>query len=451
MKVLIKEDSSTYRNIFQSYFRKLNFEFTFLEESSQILEILVHDKFDLVILSNPSDSEAEMILNTISTSESFSQIPILLCENELDLEKRRAYLNKGTIYFLKKPFDFENFQEILSLPFIQLRNYESLRILIAEDSEPTQKIMKIYLTKYKLKIDFVSDGEKAIELFLKSEENFHLILTDLNMPNMGGIELAKTIRYALGNLEIPIIFLSGEEDIENSKEFQELGDGWISKPFSNEIYQKLLPYLEKARIYKKNRELFLQHKQMFKFIHTLYNQFERSCTFNVKLLINSIEEIKDNIDKEILKYSIQRIQEELPILQEFLLENASLFEFSNMIKVQHVCNTIIRSLDSIIEHKKIQIISNIQDDLVALKINFILFQFVFHEFLNSFILTLDKNENLELSSNIQDNFLYIKFKTQKQKVKNLPLWILEKIKVEFAILEENEVESYILKFQTLNE
>lgn len=446
MKVLIKEDSLTYKNIFQSYLESLNIEFTFIEDDLQVFENFPQEKFDLYILSSPREAEANFFLNTILQRE--HKPNILVCTGDLNLEKKIEYLKKGVNYFLKKPFTLQRFQEILEVVQPELRQYGDLEILIAEDSEPTQKVIKIYLSKQKLKVKFAFDGKEALEILTSEPERFHLIITDINMPNMDGTELAKMIRYALENLEIPIVFLSGDEDIQNSEEFLSLASGWIQKPFSNDIYQKLIPYLEQAKSYKRQKNLINQNKVMSKFINTLYSQFERSCVFNVKLLLHSVEQMTNK--PEIFNYPVQRIKQELPLLQEFLLENAIYFDFPNTFKVQQVCSTIIKSLESVIEYKRIKIISNIQDDLVTFKINFILFQFIFHEFLVSFILTLSENEQIEIYSYFKDRYFCIEFKMKNLEAKLAPIWILEKLNLELSINTDNDKKSYTLNFEILS-
>jgi two-component system chemotaxis response regulator CheY len=77
------------------------------------------------------------------------------------------------------------------------------------------------------------DGVEALQK-IKSDM-FDLIITDLNMPNMNGIELIKSIRSASKTSYIPIIMLTTESQGEKKMEGKAAGaTGWIIKPFKPE-------------------------------------------------------------------------------------------------------------------------------------------------------------------------------------------------------------------------
>lgn len=100
-------------------------------------------------------------------------------------------------------------------------------ILHADDSETMRQMVRMCLgAKYRLL--FANNGQEAHEIFKK--ENVDLIITDINMPVMNGIELIKTIR--LSNKEICIMALTTESDDNVKKQGYTAGaNGWICKPF----------------------------------------------------------------------------------------------------------------------------------------------------------------------------------------------------------------------------
>ena len=109
-----------------------------------------------------------------------------------------------------------------------------MKILVCEDD-----LMIIKAIEHKLKseghvVDVASDGNQAIQKI--SHNTYDLIMTDLLMPFIGGIELINTIRNEL-HLEIPIIVLSTLSNEDSIIEAFKLGaDDYITKPFSpNEV------------------------------------------------------------------------------------------------------------------------------------------------------------------------------------------------------------------------
>ena len=79
-------------------------------------------------------------------------------------------------------------------------------ILIADDSPTIRKFVSFSLNSNGFEVLAACDGMEAIELLPTA--SIDLIITDLNMPNMDGFELIKTVRGDESNKDIPIIILS---------------------------------------------------------------------------------------------------------------------------------------------------------------------------------------------------------------------------------------------------
>ncbi len=83
-----------------------------------------------------------------------------------------------------------------------------LRILIVEDNDLNAKFAEIVLTKYHFKVDFATNGSLAIEKFLKND--YDLILMDIQMPLLNGIETTAQIRNYETQLSIekPVVIIA---------------------------------------------------------------------------------------------------------------------------------------------------------------------------------------------------------------------------------------------------
>ncbi|OHD09800.1 MAG: hypothetical protein A2086_12765 [Spirochaetes bacterium GWD1_27_9] len=112
---------------------------------------------------------------------------------------------------------------------------EETKILIAEDNIVNQKILSHILGKAGYDSVVVSDGIEVLEVLQK--ENFDLIIMDIQMPKMNGIETAKIIRK--NNISIPIIALSGT--IIEKTQFNDFGiDKYLTKPINkNELFETI--------------------------------------------------------------------------------------------------------------------------------------------------------------------------------------------------------------------
>jgi len=116
-----------------------------------------------------------------------------------------------------------------------------IRILIVEDEEVNVMIAQHILQKMGMESVAVDNGEAAIQRV--REETFHLILMDIEMPLMDGLEATAHIRKESLGAHVPIIALTAHSLPEKLDEVREAGmDDVLIKPFQEETF---LPILKK--------------------------------------------------------------------------------------------------------------------------------------------------------------------------------------------------------------
>ena len=107
------------------------------------------------------------------------------------------------------------------------------RIMTVDDSTTVRKVLNITLTQAGYEVIEAVDGKEALSLF--SENNVDLLVTDLNMPNLDGVDLIKQVRQKPGNRFMPIIMLTSESQLDKKQEGKMAGaSGWVTKPFKPE-------------------------------------------------------------------------------------------------------------------------------------------------------------------------------------------------------------------------
>lgn len=103
-------------------------------------------------------------------------------------------------------------------------------ILVVNDSDTTNFILCKALLNNGYSAESVINGKEALNIL--KDRHFDMIITDLYMPVMDGIEMTKIIRSKENLKGIPIIFISGAADIDKVKEAKEAGSSaWIPVPF----------------------------------------------------------------------------------------------------------------------------------------------------------------------------------------------------------------------------
>lgn len=117
--------------------------------------------------------------------------------------------------------------------------FKGVRILLAEDHPINAEIAIEILESKGIQVELAEDGEKAVQSFEKSNTGYYdLILMDIRMPNMGGIEATKTIRDSehpdAG--KIPIIALTANSFQEDREMASEAGmNDFLTKPLENDL------------------------------------------------------------------------------------------------------------------------------------------------------------------------------------------------------------------------
>lgn len=145
----------------------------------------------------------------------------------------KSELNKGTAFTFNIPVS-NRVKQITekdkSLPDEILA--KKIDILVAEDMESNQLYLKEILKGYNINLSFASNGREAIDIF-QQKNDFDLILMDLKMPVLNGMDAAKEIK--LINPVIPIIAVTAYAYSEDRKKIEEAGFiGFISKPINKD-------------------------------------------------------------------------------------------------------------------------------------------------------------------------------------------------------------------------
>lgn len=122
-----------------------------------------------------------------------------------------------------------------------------IRILLVEDDIEIRRSIKYYLAEAELyEIVAVDSAEEALK---RKWENFHLILLDIMLPDMNGIELCREFRKIF---QCPILFITCLDDTDTIVNALRMGgDDYIVKPFDNQVLE--------ARIQANLRRVRMEH------------------------------------------------------------------------------------------------------------------------------------------------------------------------------------------------
>jgi two-component system chemotaxis response regulator CheY len=107
-------------------------------------------------------------------------------------------------------------------------------ILVVDDSTTMRQMVCFTLTSAGHDVSEAADGLEAVEVAKAGK--FDLVITDVNMPGMNGIELVRNLRALPSYKFIPMLVLTTESDPSIKQRGREAGaTGWIVKPFSPDV------------------------------------------------------------------------------------------------------------------------------------------------------------------------------------------------------------------------
>lgn len=180
------------------------------------------------------------------------------------------------------------------------------KILIIEDEEPIRRVLVRILNEEdsNFKIHEASDGKKGLESI--SKENFDLVLCDIKMPKIDGIELLQRTRKK--NSSLPFIMLTGHGNIETAVESMKLGAyDFISKPPDlNRLITSVRNALEKKELVTENKILRKKIAKKYqiigesKSIKTIHELIDKVSQSEARVLITG----KSGTGKELVAHQI---------------------------------------------------------------------------------------------------------------------------------------------------
>lgn len=114
-------------------------------------------------------------------------------------------------------------------------------ILVVDDFQSIRKVICETLEKYGFKTMQAENGSAALEILSVSYSKIDLILSDYNMPSMGGQELLEKIKGSRSLASIPFVLLTSENDREKMVRAKRSGlDAWVQKPYKINAFIDIL-------------------------------------------------------------------------------------------------------------------------------------------------------------------------------------------------------------------
>jgi len=194
-----------------------------------------------------------------------------------------------------------------------------LKVLIVDDVKSNLEFYKVAFGKYFSVCDEANDGQEALDMYNKNPNYYDLIVTDVEMPRMSGLELVEEIRKKNMNQSIIVITAVTDLGINQNLAFHFI-DGLLTKPVNNTklytlLYRILKTITEKIELKHYVSDLENESNQALEYMHhfeliikklnPLINYKEvAEVTSIIKVLIGKSETIQEEVETQIQKIKI---------------------------------------------------------------------------------------------------------------------------------------------------
>jgi len=268
-RLLVVDDNHTNRLLFKEQLAAVNISCDLADGGQQALQLMQQAEikkqpYDLLILDmNMPEMNGLELASTIRENplwqhplmvmlSSIEAEPELIKENNITSFLNKPVLQKELYQCLANVFHSDNVVDepaIEALPdFYFAYPY---RVLLAEDNKVNQEVAMIMLESFGLQVDIAENGLAA--LAASKRQTYDLILMDMQMPEMDGLEATRKIRSMERmediSPEVVIVALTANAMEGDMESCMESGmNGYLSKPFSiTQLYESLTPWLHVPR------------------------------------------------------------------------------------------------------------------------------------------------------------------------------------------------------------
>jgi PAS domain S-box-containing protein len=253
LRVLVVDDNATNRRILEEMLASWQMKPTTVSDALTAVSTLraaaaSKSPFDVMISDcQMPEVDGFMLARRVRRESRLANLPIVMLTSVGQSDDALRRHRNSIDAFLTKPVKHSDLLEALSRLFgvatrhgrteptasrIGSRPQALLHVLVAEDNLVNRKLVTTLLKKRGHTVKAVENGRKAVQSIQTAEKPFDVVLMDLQMPEMGGLEAARAIRQGEGaGAKVPLIALTAHAMQGDRERCFEAGmNGYLSKP-----------------------------------------------------------------------------------------------------------------------------------------------------------------------------------------------------------------------------
>jgi len=414
--ILIVDDDPISRILLSTCLQEEGYITRTAENGRQALDLLQSDRFDLVLLDLlMPEMDGFEVLKWIKARTDLRNLLVIVASAEEDMKNIVQCIEMGANDYLPKPCEPTLLKARVKAILAMKRFYELApskgKILIIDDDLLDRNILSASLTEEGYTVDTAENGRVGLQLV--REKPFDTVLLDLVMPEIDGFDVLKIIKADARIRHVPVIIISGEEDLAGITRCISIGaEDYMQKPFDPVLLRaRVSACVEKKRVrdqeIRHQQDLNDLNKALEVQVHRARIEALEQSQKELELLNQAKSKALDHLSHE-LKTPLSVIQMRLRIFKRQLQTEASPAEgekffktveenLNRLIEIQHETDNIIRSYQNL-ERTRIPLLSFAERVLEKAKEN------TAHRQLN-FYLEGDRDLSLSMAPEILEDIL----------------------------------------------
>lgn len=352
--ILIIEDSKSFNCCVADLLRKCGYMLYQAFDLAEAKLVLKKNAVDYILLDlNLPDGNGEDFIDYIKDT---TDSKIIVMTSNQDEKIRDRIFSKGIVDYFSKKISPQVMINSIDLLIQTIQAYKDTNILTIDDSPFMTKILKSILNAKGYNV-FEAQSAVEAEKILKTQ-TIHLILLDLIMPKVDGIEFLYILKSDPSFLHVPVIVISADQSRQSYANALKHGaNDFIRKPFlTEEVLLKcdihLKAYYNRLKLLENEKELLEQHKiienkkKEFK-KQNFYNRSLIEANLNPMVVISKTGKITDSNDAAT---SLMKISKEKLIGSKFVEyfhdQNLGMDVYKKVVSVGAVLDEPIKLVDS---------------------------------------------------------------------------------------------------------
>lgn len=246
--ILIVDDDKNYCDMVAVQLEHLGYRTRSIYNIEQLRDSIGNYKpnaiFMDIIFNDDRDAGTEIIARIREQEDIVC--PVIYMSARDDIQARLNAVRSGGVAFLCKTFNLGDLKNILDL-IVPIQKDVTYKVLIVDDDAISSEYCRTILEHAGIQVAILNDSSRIFEQIINFDPD--LILLDMYMPNIIGVEMASVIRQHQNFAAIPIVIMSAETDINKQFKMRSAGaDDFILKPFKpHHLVDIILNRIQRSR------------------------------------------------------------------------------------------------------------------------------------------------------------------------------------------------------------